>query len=58
MPYVAFLLRMQAAARRQLTLIGAIRIAQSDHPDPQLDALQRRMGEAVQPVFALVQSDG
>ena len=42
MPYPAFLLRQQAAALRQLTLIGAIQVGQTDADHAHLPILMLR----------------
>jgi hypothetical protein len=58
MPFVAFQLRMQAAAARKLSLIGALRAAEGG-PSVQgyIETLQREAYlSAPKPMFALVQS--
>ena len=59
MPFVAFQLRMRAAAARKLTLIGALRAADWEGPDGRayIESLHRQAGIVMPgPVFALVQS--
>lgn len=60
MPYVAFRLRMRAAAQRQLGRILAYQAAQSENVGlrPYVDALRQDMGVNPEPLFALKQSDG
>lgn len=57
MPYVEFQFRMQAAAVRQLALIGAMRAADGGAPEYLKGLQQVACVPAPKPVFALVQSD-